>query len=126
MAISFSGGRSRSTQRELPTMDKQLVSFITCDCESSAPFCNLQIRARTHVILVIGLYELLGNPTTQLIEPPGPSRKDRQHNDRQKQDKETNNDLQNITHKIKDGVTRTLLIKVVRTTCIRNNRHRGR
>jgi hypothetical protein len=22
---------------------------------------------------VIGLYELLGNPTTQLIEPPGPS-----------------------------------------------------
>jgi hypothetical protein len=27
-------------------------------------FCNLQSRARTHTILVIGLYELLGNPTT--------------------------------------------------------------
>ena len=34
------------------------------------PFCNLQSRARTHAVLVIGLYELLGNPTTQLIEPP--------------------------------------------------------
>jgi hypothetical protein len=47
MAISFSGGRSRSTRREPPTMDKQLVNFITCGCESSAPFCNLQSRART-------------------------------------------------------------------------------
>jgi hypothetical protein len=28
------------------------------------PFCNLQSPARTHVLLVIGLYELLGNPTT--------------------------------------------------------------
>ena len=37
MATSFSGGRSRS---------------------------NLQSWARTHAILVIGLYELLGNPTT--------------------------------------------------------------
>jgi hypothetical protein len=36
------------------------------------PFCNLQSRARTHVVLVIGLYELLGSPTTELIEPPGP------------------------------------------------------
>jgi hypothetical protein len=27
-------------------------------------FCNLQSRARTHAILVIGLYELLGNPST--------------------------------------------------------------
>jgi hypothetical protein len=36
MATSFSGGRSQS---------------------------NLQSRARTHAILVIGLYELLGNPT---------------------------------------------------------------
>ena len=35
-------------------------------------FCNLQSRSRTHVVLVIGLYELLGNPTTYLIEPPGP------------------------------------------------------
>jgi hypothetical protein len=35
-------------------------------------FCNLQSRARTHAVLVIGFFELLGNPTTQLIEPPGP------------------------------------------------------
>jgi hypothetical protein len=26
--------------------------------------CNLHIWARTHAVLVIGLYELLGNPTT--------------------------------------------------------------
>ena len=38
MATSFSGGGSRSTRREPPTMGKQLVSFITSDCESSAPF----------------------------------------------------------------------------------------
>jgi hypothetical protein len=36
------------------------------------PLCNSQIRARTHAVLVIGLYELLGNPTTLLIEPPWP------------------------------------------------------
>jgi hypothetical protein len=35
MATSFSDGRSR---REPPTMGKQLVSFITCSWESSAPF----------------------------------------------------------------------------------------
>jgi hypothetical protein len=28
------------------------------------PFCNLQNRARTHAVLAISLYELLGNPTT--------------------------------------------------------------
>ena len=28
------------------------------------PFCNLQSRAWTDTVLVIGLYELLGNPTT--------------------------------------------------------------
>jgi hypothetical protein len=38
MAASFSGGGSRSTWREPSTMGKQLVSFITCGCESSAPF----------------------------------------------------------------------------------------
>ena len=53
-------------------MGKQLVNFITCDCKSSTPFCNLQSRARIHAVLVIGLYELLGNPTAELIEPPGP------------------------------------------------------
>jgi hypothetical protein len=31
-------------------------------------FCNLQSRAWTHAVLVIGLYELLDNPTTKLIE----------------------------------------------------------
>jgi hypothetical protein len=30
MATSFSGGRSRSTRREPPTMGKELVNFITC------------------------------------------------------------------------------------------------
>jgi hypothetical protein len=45
-------------------MGKQLVNFITCGCESSAPFFgNLQSREQTHAVLVIGLYELLGNPT---------------------------------------------------------------
>ena len=38
MATSFSGGGSRSTRRETPTLGKQLVNFITCGCESSAPF----------------------------------------------------------------------------------------
>ena len=38
MATIFSGGGSRSTRREPPTMGKQLVNFITCGCESSAPF----------------------------------------------------------------------------------------
>ena len=38
MATSFSGGRSRSSRREPPAMGKQLVNFITCGCESSAPF----------------------------------------------------------------------------------------
>ena len=28
------------------------------------PFCNVQSRARTHAVLVRGLYELLGIPTT--------------------------------------------------------------
>jgi hypothetical protein len=33
MATSFSGGRSRGIRREPLTMGKQLVNFITCDCE---------------------------------------------------------------------------------------------
>ena len=35
MATSFSNGGS---WREPPTMGKQLVNFVTCGCESSAPF----------------------------------------------------------------------------------------
>ena len=42
--------------------------FISCGCESRRAectlFCNLQSRVQTHAVLVIGLYELLGNPTT--------------------------------------------------------------
>jgi hypothetical protein len=37
MATSFSGGRSRSTQREVPTMGKQLVKLLSL-VESSALF----------------------------------------------------------------------------------------
>ena len=68
MATSFSGGGSQSTRREPPTMGKELVNFITCD----TLFCNLQSRAWTHAEVVIGLYELLGNTTTELIEQTGP------------------------------------------------------
>ena len=46
-------------------MGKQLVNFITCDCESSAPFFVIyKAGPKTHAVLVIGLYELLGNPAT--------------------------------------------------------------
>jgi hypothetical protein len=63
MVTRFSGGRS---QREPPTMGKQLVNFfITCGCESSAPFFVIyKAGHETHAVLVIGLYELLGNPAT--------------------------------------------------------------
>jgi hypothetical protein len=37
IATSFSGG----SQKEPPTMVKQLVNFITCGCESSAPFTGV-------------------------------------------------------------------------------------
>ena len=43
MATSFKGERSR---REPPTMGKQVVSFITCSCESSAPFFVIAIIHR--------------------------------------------------------------------------------
>ena len=69
MATSFSGGRYRSTRGEPPTMGKQQVNFITCAASRVPTFCNLQSWARTDAVLVIGLYELLGNPTTYLIEP---------------------------------------------------------
>jgi hypothetical protein len=38
MATSLSGGRSRITRKEPSTMGKQLVIFIICACESTAPF----------------------------------------------------------------------------------------
>jgi hypothetical protein len=64
MAASFSGEGSRSTRREPPTMGKQLVTLSLAAAILVHPFCNLQSWARTHAVLVIGLYELLGNPTT--------------------------------------------------------------
>ena len=53
-------------------MGKQLVNFITWGCESSAPIVVIYKTGREPVRTVIGLHELLGNPTTQLIEPPEP------------------------------------------------------
>ena len=41
----FIGGRSR---RESPTMGKQLVNFITCGCESSAPFFVIYKAGHEH------------------------------------------------------------------------------
>ena len=38
----------------------------------STLFCNLQSWTPTYAVLVIGLYEVLGNPATLLIEPPEP------------------------------------------------------
>jgi len=46
MVTSFSGERSRGTRREPPTMGKQLVNFITCGCESSAPFFVIYTNPR--------------------------------------------------------------------------------
>ena len=59
MAISFSGGRSRSTRKEPPIMGMQLVNFITCGCESSAPFLSFKKSGANP--RRIG-DELLGNP----------------------------------------------------------------
>ena len=52
MATSFSGGGSRSTRREPPTMGKQLVNFITCDCESSAPVCVIYKAGREPTLVI--------------------------------------------------------------------------
>jgi hypothetical protein len=44
----------------------QIFSYIMMTSFSGGRilFCNLQSRVRNHTVLVIGLYELLGNPTT--------------------------------------------------------------
>ena len=47
MATSFRGGRSRSTRREPPTMDKQLVTLITCGCETTILDVYVFIRRLT-------------------------------------------------------------------------------
>ena len=55
----------KSTRREPSTMGKQLVNFYHLRLwVERTLFCNLQSRARTHAVLMIGLYELLGYPTT--------------------------------------------------------------
>jgi hypothetical protein len=41
-------------------MGKQLVNLSLAAASRVHPFCNVQSRARTHAVLVIGLYELLG------------------------------------------------------------------
>jgi len=61
MATSLSGGRSR---REPPIMGKHLVDYhlrLRIECTFVR---NLQSWAQTHAVLVIGLHQLLGNPTT--------------------------------------------------------------
>jgi len=42
----FFGGGSQSTWSESPTLGKELVNFITCDCESSAPFSVISKAGR--------------------------------------------------------------------------------
>jgi hypothetical protein len=57
MANRFSGGRSRSNRREPLIMGKQLVNFITCGCESSAPFLEIYKAGRkpTAILLKVAL-----------------------------------------------------------------------
>ena len=52
--------------------------------------------------------------------------KDRQHNGQKKKDKRTNNDLQNITYKTKDRVTRTPLKTEGELMCYGRVGSRGR
>jgi hypothetical protein len=46
-------------ERELFTLPELYHLRLRVEC---ILFCNLQSRARTNTVLVIGLYELLGNP----------------------------------------------------------------
>jgi hypothetical protein len=41
-------------------------------CPSPVALSHIIMQLFIIAVLVIGLYELLGNPTTYLIEPPGP------------------------------------------------------
>ena len=63
MATSFSGGKIRSARREPDHVGEETGKLYHLRVECTF-FCNIQSRARTHAILVIGLYELLGNPST--------------------------------------------------------------
>jgi hypothetical protein len=63
--IISNGNVSTVKPAQGPGMGKQLVSFIKLRLQVKCTlFCNLQNRARTQAVLVIGLYELLSNPTT--------------------------------------------------------------
>ena len=55
MATNFSDGRSRSTRREPPTMGKQLVNFITCSCESSAPSFSSPCQRQCELLPSLGV-----------------------------------------------------------------------
>ena len=49
----------------VPGEDGQATGYLSLVAVSRVHlFCNLQSRARTNAVVVIGLYELLGNPTT--------------------------------------------------------------
>ena len=57
MAISLSGGGSRNTRKEPPTLGKQLANFITRGCESSAPFLQFtKLDANPRRIGFMGSY----------------------------------------------------------------------
>ena len=43
------------------------LTVLLVDTSPVHPFCNFQSIARTHAILVIGLYELLDNPITEMF-----------------------------------------------------------
>jgi hypothetical protein len=55
-------GGSLRVLRLLPPL--KLVAMILLKVASKNQKIKLQSRAQTHAVLVIGLYELLGNPTT--------------------------------------------------------------
>jgi hypothetical protein len=65
MTTSFSGGENHRPWAS----NWQFISLAAASRVHF--FCNLKSWARTHTVLVIGLYELLV-PTTYLIVPPGP------------------------------------------------------
>ena len=60
-------------------------------------FCNLQSRARTHAVLVIGLYKFLGNYLAHWATRPLQKIEERGHTIQwpTEKDKRMNNDLQN-------------------------------
>ena len=66
MATSFSAGRTTDHGQATGKL-YHLPMQVECT------FCNLLSRAPIRAVMVIALYELLGNQTTKLIESPRPS-----------------------------------------------------